>query len=375
MNNAGVTATKPGPRPCRVVDWDAVLDTNPQGRVAGRPGHRPAHGPPRRGRQHRQHRVDPRAARHRRRLAPYATSKAAVVQLTKSLALEWAPLRNPGERPRAGLHQDRAERRLLRVRCRPGADQAHPAAPARGCGRSSTGPLLLLASEAGAYMTGSVLAARRRPPRLRPVAIAPDDELVSGSDAGSEIRACSAQERNFWILPVEVFGNGPEHDRLRHLEPRHVARDRTRSAPARSARSCSGFNLQERARALAPGRIRPRRDGRQHHCGVAHEHLLHLQAGDILAARDDDVLRPVLDLHRPVGMPDREVAGPVPAVGEGPASVAPGCRGSRFITVLPRRRISPTVVPSRGTGTSVAVSATLTASRVARGTPCRAMRA
>src|ERR1700712_5755586 len=88
INNAGVTATKAA-LDCDEADWDAVLDTNLKGvwLVAQATGRRMA-----------RHGAGGSivniasilGGRVTGGLAPYAVSKAGVVQLTKSLALEWA---------------------------------------------------------------------------------------------------------------------------------------------------------------------------------------------------------------------------------------------------------------------------------------------
>jgi len=90
-------------------------------------------------------------------VAPYAISKAGVVQMTKALALEWA---RHGIRVNAiapgyfetelnddFFHSDAGQALIKRI-------------PQRRLGelRELEGPLLLLASNAGSYMTGSVVA-------------------------------------------------------------------------------------------------------------------------------------------------------------------------------------------------------------------------
>jgi NAD(P)-dependent dehydrogenase (short-subunit alcohol dehydrogenase family) len=95
-----------------------------------------------------------------KRLPAYAASKAAVVHMTKCLALEWAPYKIrvncicPGyfvtDMNRSFLTSKAGERFIARI-------------PMERCGRVDDhhsdldGPLLLLCSEAGAYMTGSAI--------------------------------------------------------------------------------------------------------------------------------------------------------------------------------------------------------------------------
>jgi NAD(P)-dependent dehydrogenase (short-subunit alcohol dehydrogenase family) len=155
VNNAGVTVTKPLLQQDE-ADWDQVMDTNLKGTwlvateaarrlvAVGRPGcvvnvgsilgERVAGG-----------------------VAPYAISKAGVVQATKALALELARHRIrvnallPGyvvtDLNRDFLQSEAGERLRARI-------------PARRFGELSDldGPMLLLASDAGAAMTGAALA-------------------------------------------------------------------------------------------------------------------------------------------------------------------------------------------------------------------------
>ena len=155
VNNAGVTVTRAALELDEAA-WDQVLDTNLKGvwlaaqaaakrmvgygtggsivNIASILGLRVAGG-----------------------VAPYAVSKAGVVQMTKALALEWARYRirvnalAPGyietELNSDFFASDAGKALIKRV-------------PQRRLGeaRELEGPLLLLASDASSYMTGSVVA-------------------------------------------------------------------------------------------------------------------------------------------------------------------------------------------------------------------------
>jgi NAD(P)-dependent dehydrogenase (short-subunit alcohol dehydrogenase family) len=89
-------------------------------------------------------------------VAPYAVSKAAVIQMTKALALEWA---RHGIRVNA-LAPGYIETELNRDFFASAAGQALiKRVPQRRLGeaRELDGALLLLASRAGSYMTGTVI--------------------------------------------------------------------------------------------------------------------------------------------------------------------------------------------------------------------------
>ncbi len=155
INNAGVTITRPA-IDVAASDWASVMDTNLKGAwlVAQHAARRMIH-----------HATGGSIVnvasilglRVAGGVAPYAISKAGVVQMTKALALEWARHRirvnalAPGyietELNDAFFGSEAGKALIRRI-------------PQRRLGeaRELDGPLLLLASDAGSYMTGSIVA-------------------------------------------------------------------------------------------------------------------------------------------------------------------------------------------------------------------------
>jgi NAD(P)-dependent dehydrogenase (short-subunit alcohol dehydrogenase family) len=155
VNNAGVTATKPALDQDERA-WDSVVDTNLKGvwLVAQAAARRMV-----------DHKVKGSIVniasilglRVAGAVAPYAISKAGVIQMTKALALEWARY---GIRVNAlapgyfatELNDDFFESEIGKALIK--------RIPQRRLGQLSEldGPLLLLLSDAGSFMTGSVVA-------------------------------------------------------------------------------------------------------------------------------------------------------------------------------------------------------------------------
>jgi len=154
VNNAGI-ASRGAPQDIEEAEWDRAMDTNLKGVwlvateaarrmiAAGRGGSIV-------------NIASIMGLRITAGLSPYAISKAGVVQMTKSCALEWV---RHGIRVNAlapGYFETDINREFLKT----DAGQAIiKRIPMRRTGdmKDLDGPLLLLASEAGAFMTGTVI--------------------------------------------------------------------------------------------------------------------------------------------------------------------------------------------------------------------------
>jgi len=154
VNNAGIGVTKPALE-LGESDWDEVVDTNLRGAwlvaqtaarglvAAARPG-----------------RIVNVASitglRTIGQLAPYAAAKAGLIHLTRVLAMEWARHEIQVNALAPGYIETDLNRAFWAT---PAGKRLVERIPQRRIGQPSDldGPLLLLASDAGAFMTGSIL--------------------------------------------------------------------------------------------------------------------------------------------------------------------------------------------------------------------------
>ncbi len=155
--------------------------------------------------------------------------------------------------------------------------------------------------------------------------------------------------RYFWILPVEVLGSGPKTTVRGTLKRAMLSRQKAIISSRRQI-ACLGPRQDEGAGMLAPCGVGPGHHRGLQHLGMAIEHLLDLEGGDVLAAGDDDVLGAVLDLDIAVGMAHAEIAGVEPAAARRPrrsprdSSDSPSsrcCRAGRSRPWSGRPRASP----------------------------------
>lgn len=154
VNNAGVVADKPALEQTE-ADWDAAVDTNLKGaflmaNAVARHMLRLKHG------GSIVNVASILGLRAAGRVAPYAASKAGLVNLTRALAVEWA---RHGIRVNAlapGYIETDINRDFLSS---PAGQAMAKKIPQRRFGRPEDldGPLLLLCSPASAFMTGAVI--------------------------------------------------------------------------------------------------------------------------------------------------------------------------------------------------------------------------
>lgn len=154
VNNAGVTATTP------LLDmdeagWDRIMDTNLKGAfLVGQAAARAMAKGPGGAIVNVASILGLRVAGQ---VAPYAASKAALVQLTRSMALEWARYKIRANALCPGYIETDLNRDFFESEA--GAALVRRI-PFRRLGRPEdlAGPLVFLCSDAAAYMTGATLA-------------------------------------------------------------------------------------------------------------------------------------------------------------------------------------------------------------------------
>lgn len=154
VNNAGISIVKPALE-MPEKDWDAVVDTNLRGAwlvaqgaaqrwvADGRPGNIV-------------NIASILGLRTIGQVAPYNASKAGLIHLTRALAMEWARHRIRINAICPGYIETEMNSDFWKT---PGGRKLIDRIPQRRIGKPEEldGALLLLASEAGSFMTGSVL--------------------------------------------------------------------------------------------------------------------------------------------------------------------------------------------------------------------------
>jgi NAD(P)-dependent dehydrogenase (short-subunit alcohol dehydrogenase family) len=154
VNNAGISVVKP-PLDLDEAGWDAVVNTNLRGAwLVAQAAARALVAAKRPGRIiNITSIVGLRPIGH---LAPYAAAKAGLIHLTRTLAMEWARHDIQVNAIAPGYVETDLNREFWSS---PAGKRLIERIPQRRLGRLTDldGPLLLLTSDAGAFMTGSVL--------------------------------------------------------------------------------------------------------------------------------------------------------------------------------------------------------------------------
>src|ERR1700748_2903665 len=127
------------------------------------------------------------------------------------------------------------------------------------------------------------------------------------------VRPLALAQHELLRLAGRCLRQRPEHDRIRALVVREALPAERDDLPGVSRGVL--VERDERLRPLAPVRVRDPDDRAFQYGRVGGERLLDLDAGDVLAAGDDDVLAAVAQLDVAGGMPDGQVPGMEPAAG------------------------------------------------------------
>src|SRR6185437_5141640 len=140
--------------------------------------------------------------------------------------------------------------------------------------------------------------------RSRTIGVAPAGSLPS-LDRARRLR--DLPQREFLDLPRRRLRQLLEHEIARYFVTRHVLA--AEQPQFLGGHLGAGPELDKGARCLTPFRVGLRDYRHAQHGRMAVQRLLHFDRGNVLPARDDDVLRPIADFRVTVRLHHREVAG------------------------------------------------------------------
>src|SRR5579862_1433836 len=221
------------------------------------------------------------------------TTPCRLMFTTNSSAIRRAASCQPKGRPARLIAAPSSVTETRRSRC---TTRRRTASPGRKLSSAST----TLSLRSGVW---TVMPIRGGPPRG-----------LCGPDPGLAVLPFALPQHELLDLPGRGFRQRPELDGIRALvmrEPLAAERDDLLCGRARPR-----LQSYEGLGSLAPVIVRNPHDRTLEDRRVRRDRLLHLDAGDVLAAGDDDVLAAVAQLDVAVRVPDRQVARVKPAPAE-----------------------------------------------------------